>query len=106
MEKLIESVKKITVEELRRANASFEPFNSTHEGYAVALEELDEITDEIGIIKAGMENLWSGVKKNWRNEALNSICIVIKERSILAAAESIQLAAMMDKFINLESEVK
>lgn len=33
--------------ELRSATAKFGPFNSTHEGYAVILEELDEMWDEI-----------------------------------------------------------
>ena len=33
--------------ELSRACALFSPFNSSHEGYAVILEELDELWDEI-----------------------------------------------------------
>jgi len=33
--------------ELDRATAKFGPFNSAHEGYAVILEELDELWDEI-----------------------------------------------------------
>lgn len=33
--------------ELRRATAKFGPFHSTHEGYAVILEELDEMWDEV-----------------------------------------------------------
>lgn len=34
-------------EELRRARELFPPFVSTHEGYAVLLEELDELWDEV-----------------------------------------------------------
>lgn len=33
------------IEELNRANAHFPPFNSAHEGFAVLLEEVDELWD-------------------------------------------------------------
>jgi hypothetical protein len=33
--------------ELARAEAKFKPYNSAHEGYAVVLEELDELWDEV-----------------------------------------------------------
>ena len=33
--------------EARLASAKWKPFNSCHEGYAVILEELDELWDEI-----------------------------------------------------------
>jgi hypothetical protein len=33
--------------ELERATRAYGPFNSPHEGYAVILEELDEMWDEI-----------------------------------------------------------
>lgn len=57
--------------ELRRANAKFGPFNTAHEGYAVILEELDE--------------LWDDIKTN------NS---VLSQRK-----EAIQVAAMAIKYI-------
>lgn len=37
----------LIVEELSRANKVYKPFNSAHEGYAVMLEEMDELFDEI-----------------------------------------------------------
>lgn len=45
MEKNI-AIKRVR-EELTSAQCDFEKFNSTHEGYAVILEELDELWDEI-----------------------------------------------------------
>lgn len=33
--------------EVLRATAKFPPFNSAHEGYAVLLEEVDELWDEV-----------------------------------------------------------
>ena len=35
------------LEELERANRIYEPFNSPHEGYAILLEEMDELFEEI-----------------------------------------------------------
>ena len=42
-ENLIKEVK----EEYIKATSKFEPFNSAHEGYAVLLEEVDELWDEV-----------------------------------------------------------
>ncbi len=35
------------VEEYKRASSRFPPFNSYHEGYAIILEELDELWEEV-----------------------------------------------------------
>ena len=35
------------LEELARARASFQPMASAHEGYAILLEEVDELWDEV-----------------------------------------------------------
>lgn len=56
--------------ELLRANRKFPPFTSPHEGYAVILEELDE--------------MWGDIKNN------------LTSHSVL---ESIQVAAMAVKYI-------
>jgi len=37
----------LIVDELNRANKVYKPFNSAHEAYAVMLEEMDELFDEI-----------------------------------------------------------
>lgn len=43
----IANLLKEILEELTKATEKFGPFNSMHEGYAVILEELDELWDEI-----------------------------------------------------------
>lgn len=37
----------MVIREVRRAEASWPPFRSYHEGYAIILEELDELWEEI-----------------------------------------------------------
>lgn len=37
----------MAAEEVARARAAWPPFNSAHEGYAVLLEEVDELKDEV-----------------------------------------------------------
>lgn len=60
------------IEELRRAVSHHAPLNSPHEGYAVILEELDE--------------LWDEVKPN-------------RGRTAAARCEAVQVAAMALRYI-------
>lgn len=46
-EKLIDQAILEVKKELLNANKKFKQFNSAHEGYAIILEELDEMWDEI-----------------------------------------------------------
>ena len=61
-------------EELNRARSKFAPFNSAHEGYAVLLEEVDE--------------LWTEVRGHRSQENLRAM-----------RAEAIQVAAMALRFV-------
>lgn len=56
--------------ELARAESRFPPFNSGHEGYAVILEELDELWNEI--------RLKSGTKEGRRTEAIQVAAMSIR----------------------------
>ncbi len=60
--------------ELSGAMESFDPFNSAHEGYAVLLEEVDE--------------LWDEVKKSPR-----------KRDPVALRKEAVQVAAMALRFL-------
>jgi hypothetical protein len=73
MKKTEEIINKI-VEELESANQNYPLFNSYHEGYAVLLEEVDE--------------LWDEVKKN-----------PSKQEKWRLKTEAIQVAAMAIKFL-------
>ena len=47
------------ITELESAEAKFPPFNSSHEGYAVILEEMDELWDQVKLRahKRDLENI-------------------------------------------------
>ena len=113
----IESITQEVVEELCRAEAKFGPFNSSHEGYAVILEELDELWDVVkenprkipvpGVITEG---LTQGITECTDTaESIHLLQKKIKEVSIAwqdsdrngrMRAEAIQVAAMAIRFVH------
>ena len=72
------NILEVVSRELVNARAKFPPFNSAHEGYAVLLEEVEELKQEV---------FWG---------AKNS---TPKVHSIKMRAEAIQVAAMALRFI-------
>ena len=50
--------------ELAAANKRFPQFHSTHEGYAVVLEEADELKEVVNRINDRMIYLWARVRFN------------------------------------------
>jgi hypothetical protein len=74
MDKIKEHLQAIEVE-MRKARVKYRPFNSTHEGYAVIKEELDE--------------LWELVKKN-KGYKINDPRMI---------KECVQIAAMALAFV-------
>lgn len=71
----LESVINLVRAEFSKASSHHPPFNSPHEGYAVILEELDELWDSI---------------KDARS---------INERSEAMRVEAVQVAAMAVRFL-------
>lgn len=69
---LLTDVLALIQNEVDRAEAKFAPFNSSHEGWAVIREEVDE--------------LWEAVKEN-------------RGRSYAAYREAVQVAAMAIRYI-------
>ena len=88
----IESIAQEVVEELERAEAKFGPFNSSHEGYAVILEELDELWE---VVKLNPKKIETAVPytSDYRMTMQNS------KRNDMMRAEAIQVAAMAMRFI-------
>lgn len=64
----------LVLEEVERAQQKYPPFNSAHEGYAVLLEEVDELWDEVKMAPT-------------------------RRRSDFMYAEAVQVAAMAVRFL-------
>lgn len=91
----IESIAKEVVEELERAEAKFGPFNSSHEGYAVLLNEVDELWD---VVKLNPRKIVPNEKHPW-NGAMDVEEWQDQERKNMMRAEAIQIAAMAIRFV-------
>ena len=100
MQEIIEGVEKLANEELERANVKFKMFHSTHEGYAILKEEIEEVEFEMDRVKKAEERMWRHIKLN---KLIPNDIDILKRVATNAAAESIQVIAMCNKFI--ESEV-
>lgn len=103
MKELVNSVKLLVEGELICANRKFPMFNSTHEGYSVIKEEVEEAEEDLVYINTKLRHIWYAVKDN-DTERANKQANILKEYAIHLVAEAIQVAAMAQKFI--DSEVK
>ena len=64
MNELRKEVEAAAMAELNRANAKFPLFNSTHEGYAVILEEAEEAQEAMENVKTSLAVLWDQGKRH------------------------------------------
>ena len=90
MNELRKEVEAAAMAELNRANAKFPLFNSTHEGYAVILEEAEEAQEAMENVKTSLAVLWDRVK------GIEVACFL--DQAIDAACEMVQTAAMLLKY--------
>jgi hypothetical protein len=84
----------VIIDELEKATKKFGNFNSAHEGYAVILEEMDELWDIVKLnpvkIKATDRRFFSRqMKEIWQNHTHKE----------MMKKEVIQVAAMAIRFI-------
>lgn len=87
--------------ELAAANEKYPAFHSAHEGYAVILEEVEEAKEYMDTVMASMEFVWSGTRRD--------LCFVeevehIKNTAERLACEAIQVAAMAQKYLDMEGK--
>jgi hypothetical protein len=91
--------------ELERAEAKFAPFNSAHEGYAVMLEEVEELWDVIKLNPKKMS--WEDIQKSGYGVAALRHRETKRPDPVLAddsqrawmRDEAIQVAAMAIRFV-------
>lgn len=89
--------------ELAAANERFPQFHSAHEGYAVIREELEETEEKVEMSKKYLKFLWGSIKMDGKTKwAVEHM----KELAINVACEAIQVAAMAQKFLEMENGKK
>lgn len=88
-------VNELVFKELNNANEKFSLFTSEHQGYAVIKEEIEEVMDGMNLLLEIFSNAWSGIKKN---EPVFGQIRAVKEVAKNVATETIQVAAMCDKY--------
>lgn len=84
--------------ELRTAKEQHcETFNSLHEAYAVALEELEEASEKVDMAKYRYEDFWNRIK--WNEEKKRIVEPLNETRNYIVEAikELAQFAAVIDK---------
>lgn len=93
-------VRALVDKELSAANKRFPQFHSQHEGYAVILEEQEEADRETDHISWELEQAWSEIKRNSKPDLY---IMRARDFAINAACEAIQVAAMCQKFLEMEN---
>lgn len=88
-------VNELVFKELNDANTKYPLFPSAHHGYAVIKEEIEEVMDGMNLLLEVFANAWAGIKKD---EPVFEQMKIIREVAKNVAIESIQVAAMCDKY--------
>ena len=84
--------------ELRTAKEQYgETFNSLHEAYAVALEELEEASEKVDMAKYRYEDVWNSIKWNEEKKGIVKSLNGTRNYAVEAIKELAQFAAMIDK---------
>lgn len=103
---LIKAVQQTIMDENEAANKKFAPFNSTHEGYAVILEEAQETEEELRSMAGDLNELWERTKRNADPDALAEVADALIQHATNMAAEATQTAAMGIKYIQFLQTLK
>ena len=86
----LDGVEFLAIKELEKANEMHPAFHSTHEGYAVILEEVEEAEEALAEVKRWTEYLWENVRSDKTPDGLDELYT----EAVNLANEAIQVAAM------------
>ena len=84
-------------EELAEANKIHPLFQSPHEAYAVMLEELEEVKEELHACEKALAVTWGRVKSDL---GVADLMYILNGHAVYLVQESIQLAAMAQKTLD------
>lgn len=97
-------VQELVKVELEAANKQFPQFHSQHEGWAVILEEVNELSAETALVEKTANELWEHIKSNKPSGVIEYDADWVGRYAINAACEAIQVAAMCNKFLEMEGK--
>ena len=90
-------INKAVMTETENARKNYgDRYNSQHEGYAVLLEEVEEVSDDLTYIKNNLGVLWQSIKTNDLKDT--TLLTDIEGTAQLLALEAVQIAAVCAKF--------
>ena len=89
----------VNMELARSHEIGHKNFNSTHEGYAVMKEEIEETQDEAKKLVSQSEILWSAIKQD-KHDFAECTARDIYQTALAVAYEAIQAAAMARKYLD------
>jgi hypothetical protein len=96
---MTDEIKNLVKEEIKSARTKFAPFNSSHEGYAVILEEIEEAEAELELLRGYFNDLWKEIKED--NEYRQGLVISsLRSTYPHLIKEFIQVGAMIECFQN------
>jgi len=95
-----EAINELVAKELGRANAMYrDHFASLHEGESVIREEIEEVEENMEIIKTAQARLWKAIRRN-NPQVIYHQVEEIGCFSRAAIKELVQVAAMSEKFLS------
>ena len=95
---MINEIEILARKELESANEKFPLFHGSHEGFAVLLEEAEELAEESDEIEKIMNSWWMYLRRDENIDIQKKRVDKIRRHAVDAAMEAIQVIAMCDKF--------
>jgi len=93
-----ESIDQAVCYELQNIVKEYGPtYHSTHEGYAVLKEEVEEAAEDMKKIEKQLEGVWDSVKLNF---SMNEQLYILKSFAVALAGEAVQCAAVLERFLS------
>lgn len=99
MNAIEKQVRDLVAVELAAANERFPQFHSAHEGYAVILEEVEELKEEVEKTDSYLAFAWGEIRID---DDCEDFISGVERYAINVACEAIQVAAMCQKFLEMD----
>lgn len=96
--KATDRINKVVLDEFRKITKEHGmEYHSTHEGYGVLLEEVQECSEEVQRMGVQLEALWIMIRSD-DNVRLYDQLEIIRQFALRCAEEAVQVAAVCEKF--------